>query len=234
MSKSIKSQPYLEDIRYGIFFNKPLDRLDKLITLITEKYSTIFDTQPTIFPFIPGYDDAITAQVGSENTQWQLNISRKRADIIYTPSKDKQYTYDDLTMQNNQIQEMILDMADIVRKDFESDKNNKIEVSRITNISRFIFECENPEEMLKNLFFNEREKGQRHKELSIRSNSPIEEIGLVFNNLTTYEVRLYPDILKIQKDFNTDISKSTFNNEDIKQFWNITKKYSHTISELDV
>ncbi len=231
MSKSMKSQPYLESIQYGIFFSKPLDRLDKLITPITDKYSDVFDTQPTIFPFIEGLDEVVTAQAGSTNTQWQLNISRKRADIIYTPLKDKQYRYENLTSENNKIQEMILAMADIVR-DLE---DHIIKISRITNISTFIFECDNPEQQISTLFLED--KNNTYKDLIIRFNNPIEENSIKYNNLKYYEGVIDPstDIraLRIQNDFNTDISKNTLTNEEIKEFWNITQKYSHHIPELE-
>jgi hypothetical protein len=227
MSIFTKSQPYLESIQYGVFFSKPLDRLDKIIIPITNQYNTIFDTQVVILPLIPGNDNAVTANVVSDNAQWELNISRKRADIIYTPPENYHYTYDDLTIENNKIQEMIIDIANIVR----GLEDNTINISRLTNISRFIFECADPVKKLRNLFFKESQN--IYTELEIKFNNPIEQNNIKYNNLTHYKTDSDDNILNIIKDFNTHISKNIFTNKEIKQFWDITKKYSHTIPELE-
>lgn len=228
MTKSEIPKTTLLNIQYGIFFNKILIRPDLLTREISDNFQEYFDGIPINLPIPADIVDFPIAQLKSNDKKWQLNVSRNRADIIFTP--DENSTYDDLNVEDGKIQEMIIKIADKVRQ-----KPEEAQISRITNISNFIFEINNPENYLRDLFF--KDKSQEYKELSIRFNQVVTEDEILFNNLSHYQILNLKkedtpekNVLLVQKDFNTDVSKSTFTNAEIEKFWKIAKNNSHTLT----
>jgi len=113
MTKSEIPKTTLLNIQYGIFFNKILIRPDLLTREISDNFQEYFDGIPINLPIPADIVDFPIAQLKSNDKKWQLNVSRNRADIIFTP--DENSTYDDLNVEDGKIQEMIIKIADKVR-----------------------------------------------------------------------------------------------------------------------
>jgi len=228
MTKPELKKTTLLNIQYGIFFNKILIRPDLLTREISDNFQEYFDGVPINLPLPADIVDFPIAQLKSNDNNWQLNVSRNRADIMFTPNENS--TYDDLNVENEKIKEMIIKIANKVRQTPE-----EAQISRITNINNFILEVDSPENYLRDFFFKDTK--QEYKELSIRFNQTITEDNILFNNLSHYQILNLKkedapekNVLLIQKDFNTDVSKSTFTDQEIEKFWIIAKNNSHTLT----
>lgn len=205
----------LSKIQYGIFFSKPLSRPDLLTREISDNYTEYFDGVPYSFPMPADIVDYPIAQLKSKDKKWQLEVCRSRADIIFTPNENSTY-YDinDLNVEDRKIKEMLITIADQVRQKLE-----KAQISRLTVISTFNLEVDNPETYLRDMFFKDTK--QEYMELSVRFNNPFTADNILFNNVSTYDIE--ENGVSIQKDFNTHTSNAAFTNEEIKKFWEVAK-----------
>lgn len=223
-----KNNPSLLNIQFGIFFRRSLNRPDLLTREISDNYSEYFDGVPINLPIPADIVDFPVAQLSSNDGKWKLNISRIRADIIYTPDEGK--IYEEVKVEEGKIIEMMKKIAIKARE--ESD----IKISRIANISTFIYTVENPNDFLRDKFFQD--KTASYSELSIRFNQAIKSDKIQCNNITNYQItklkkedkKNTEEVLLIQRDFNTDIKKDEFSDEEIEQFWIISKDNSHILT----
>lgn len=221
------NNPSLLNIQFGIFFSRTLSRPDLLTREISDNYSEYFDGVPINLPIPADIADFPVAQLSSNDGKWKLNISRLRADIVYTPDEGK--IYEEINEEEKKIIEMMKSLSIKARE--ESD----MKISRIANISTFIYRTDKPNEFLRDKFFQE--KSGSYSELSIRFNQAINCDGLQCNNIENYQVtKLKKDgeenldeVLLIQRDFNTDVRKDEFSDKEIEKFWKESKSKSHVL-----
>ena len=210
----------------GIFFNNPVSRPDLFTQKLTSNFSELFDTAPINLPVPAEILDFPIAQLKSSNNKWQADVSRTRADVIFNPDQDRDY--EDIKVEFKQLEQMMFKFVD---EAFDQ----KVEISRVTNISSFLYVTESPVEVLQSIFLKNESK--EASELVIRFNEPIIEDGLVCNNIVQYQTNSSLINVKtgkkakgiiIMRDFNTDPKKKDiFTKKDIKTFIKIATKHSH-------
>lgn len=212
--------------QFGIFFKNPIARPDLLTRKIADEFDDYFDSAPINLPIPAEILEFPVAQLKSSNNRWQVNVSRIRADVIFNP--DEKQNYADLQTESEKIVEILLKLVDEV-------VSQKVDVTRVTNISNFFKITESPTQDLQKLYF--KKENAKISELMIRLNEPIFESNLSCNNLVQFETGQAVNIkegresmgILITRDFNTDPKKKdTFTKKEIEDFIKIAAKHSHT------
>src|SRR3989339_616094 len=190
--------------QFGIFFKNPIARPDLLTRKVADEFSDYFDSAPINLPIPAEILEFPVAQLRSSNNKWQVNVSRVRADVIFTP--DENQNYEDIKTNSEKIVEILLKLIDEAT-------SQKVEVARVTNISNFFKTTESPIQELQKLYF--KNENAKISELMIRFNEPIVESNLNCNNLIQFETGQTVNInegkesagILITRDFNTDPKK---------------------------
>lgn len=207
---------------FGIFFSQPIESTYKLIKEIPEHYK-VFDRDPVNIPVPEEAINLFGTALESSNNIWRIEASRTRINIVFTPPYSEKKKYEDIENELKKIKEILTNLIE------EAQKQN-VQISRITNISRLITIIKDPVNYLEKKFF--KSESQNRSDLTLRFNDPINEKNLPCNNITLHETAKKEDTGEIGiltlRDFNTDdTKKKLLTIEDINNFWEITKKYSH-------
>lgn len=224
IEKKDKTESMLLNVQFGIFFSNPIARPDLLARMVADNYSQYFDLPPTNLPIPADIIDFPSTQVTSSNGYWQVNISRKRADVIFKPEENQ--TYNTIESEIDNIIEILIKLANEAR-------SQKVEIARLTSIGNFIILNQNPVAFLQENFL--KASNTNRKEVQIRFNDPINENNFLCNNIIQYvngEAVMTkngverPAIL-ITRDFNTDPKdRRSFTDDDINGFKELAQKYA--------
>ncbi len=215
--------------QFGVFFGETVARPDVISDRIKRDYPDIFNGAPINLPIPVEILDFPISQLKSIDNKWQLNVSRLRADIVFNPEENQ--TYADIVDAVKKIYEMVGKIA-------EEAKKTGVVISRITNISNYIFFVDNPIVFLQTLFL--KQNNSKMSDLVIRYNELLTEKNLNFNNITQYQIgNVKKDekeisVLLVMKDFNTNPEiKNKLSDQEISDFLSVAQKHTHNFELPD-